>query len=71
MRIRALPSDAVMERTTFKAEKNESTPSCCVLRVWFSLLMKFPSPVTLVIVALVVRTIKVAVKSAFLLKNEN
>ena len=55
-----------MDRKMFKAEKNPSVPiGQGTLSTWFILLVKFPFPVTLVIVPWVVRAIKVAVKSSF------
>ena len=43
-RIRTLPKNAVLERKIFKAKRNSFTPANDNSTTWFSLLVKFPSP---------------------------
>ena len=44
-----MPRDAVMDRKMFKAENNSRMPVGAELSAWFSLLVKFVSPVMLAI----------------------
>ena len=50
MRIRAFPRHAVMDIKMFRAEINAIVPSGDTNTIWFSLLVKFPSPVMFAIV---------------------
>ena len=50
MRIRVFPRHAVMDIKMFRAEINTIVPSGDTKTVWFSLLVKFPSPVVFAIV---------------------
>ena len=49
-RIRAFPRHAVMDRKMLRAEINASVLRCGAPSAWFSLLVKFPSPVIFAIV---------------------